>query len=182
MMPADQAWKLLETADLICSEDEVAGAIRRLAADITSKLGNRYPLVLSVMGGAVYFTGQLLSHLRFPLDLDYIHATRYGDATRGGEITWRVEPRENVKGRTVLILDDILDGGHTLAAIRDRVMERGAASFHCAVLTVKDTGIPKPISAEFVGLNLPNRYVFGCGMDCSGAWRNLPAIYAVRNM
>jgi hypoxanthine phosphoribosyltransferase len=122
----------------------------------------------------------LLPLLRFPLDLDYVHATRYGDSTSGGSLTWLVEPRENVKGRAVLVLDDILDGGHTLAAIKERVLARGAASFHCAVLTEKDTGVAKPIRAEFVGLHLPNRYVFGCGMDCRGAWRNLPAIYAVK--
>ena len=182
MMPIEKAWNLLQTADLVCSEEEVAGAIGRIAGDITLSLGSSYPLVLSVMGGAVFFTGQLLPLLRFPLDLDYIHATRYGDATAGGELTWRVEPRENVRGRVVLVLDDILDGGHTLAAIRDRVLAMGAASFHCAVLTEKDTGIVKPIRAEYVGLHLPNRYVFGCGMDCSGVWRNLPAIYAVKGM
>jgi len=182
MMPADHAWKLLESANLICSEAEVNGAIRRIAREISAELGSRYPLLLPVMGGAVYFTGQLLPLLHFPLELDYIHATRYGDATSGGEIKWRVEPRENVQGRAVLVLDDILDGGHTLAAIRERVMELGAASFHCAVLSEKDTGVKKPISAQYVGVRLPNRYVFGCGMDCSGAWRNLPAIYAVKGM
>lgn len=182
MMPAAKAWNLLNTADLICSEEEVAGAIRRLAEEITRELGDRYPLLLCVMGGAVYFTGQLLPLLRFPLDLDYVHASRYGEATQGGKIVWHVEPRENVLDRAVLVLDDILDGGQTLAAIRERVLERGAASCHCAVLSVKDTGVTKPIQPQFVGVQLPNRYVFGCGMDCSGAWRNLPAIYAVKGL
>ena len=182
MLPIEKAWSLLQSADPICGEEEVTGALHRIAADITRDLGTRYPLVLSVMGGAICFAGQLLPLLRFPLDLDYIHATRYGDATSGGELTWRVEPRENVRGRDVLVLDDILDGGHTLAAIRERILSMGAASFQCAVLTEKDTGVAKPIRAEYVGLKLPNRYVFGCGMDCSGAWRNLPAIYAVKGM
>jgi len=182
MLPIEKAWSLLQSADLICGEEEVTGALHRIAADISRDLGTRYPLVLSVMGGAICFAGQLLPLLRFPLDLDYIHATRYGDATSGGELTWRVEPRENVRGRDVLVLDDILDGGHTLAAIRERILSMGAASFQCAVLTEKDTGVAKPIRAEYVGLKLPNRYVFGCGMDCSGAWRNLPAIYAVKGM
>lgn len=182
MMPPDRAWNLLETADVVRSEREIQSAIERLAGEIGDKLGNRYPLILSVMGGAIFFAGQLLPRLRFPLDLDYVHATRYGKSTEGGNISWRVEPGENVKGRVVLVLDDILDGGHTLAAIRDKVLSMGADSFHCAVLCEKETGIQKPIAAEFVGVRLPNRYVFGCGMDCSGAWRNLPAIYAVRNM
>ena len=132
------------------------------------------------MGGAVVFSGQLLPLLNFPLDFDYIHATRYGNETQGNVLQWKVMPKENVAGRVVLVLDDILDEGHTLAAIRDKVLELGANSFHCAVFADKVTGRVKPIQADFVGINLPNRYVFGFGMDVRGAWRNLPAIYAVK--
>ncbi len=180
MMPPEQAWKILESAELLCPEVQVRSAISRMAEQITASLSGGYPLVLAVMGGSVFFAGTLLPLLRFPLEFDYIHASRYGGATSGGRIVWKVEPGENVRGRTVLVLDDILDGGQTLAAIRERILERGAAAFYCAVLTDKDLGVPKPIAADFTGLRLPNRYVFGCGMDVSGAWRNLPAIYAVK--
>lgn len=180
MMPPDQAWKILEAAELLCNEAQVRAAIARMAADITVQLEARAPLVLAVMGGSVFFAGNLLPLLRFPLEFDYIHASRYGDATSGGRVAWKVEPGDNVRGRTVLVLDDILDGGQTLAAIRERILSRGAAHFYCAVLTEKDLGAAKPIEADFTGLRLPNRYVFGCGMDVSGAWRNLPAIYAVK--
>jgi hypoxanthine phosphoribosyltransferase len=179
-MTPDEAWKTLETADLLCDETQVRDAIARLAADITTKLKDRNPLVLAVMGGSVFFAGNLLPRLRFPLEFDYVQASRYGKATSGGRIVWTVEPRDNVRGRTVLVLDDILDGGETLAAIRDRVKQAGAAAFFSAVLTDKDIGRAKPIAPDFIGLTLPNRYVFGCGMDVSGAWRNLPAIYAVK--
>ena len=138
-------------------------------------------LVLAVMGGSIFFAGNLLPQLRFPLEFDYIHASRYGKATSGREIVWTVEPGENVRSRCVLVLDDILDGGETLAAIRDRVRSLGAAAFYSAVLTDKDIGRKKPIVPDFIGLKLPNRYVFGCGMDVSGAWRNLPEIYAVKD-
>jgi hypoxanthine phosphoribosyltransferase len=181
MMPPDQAWKTLETADLLCDEGMVRAAVGRIAVEVTARLKDRHPLVLAVMGGSVFFAGQLLPQLRFPLEFDYIHASRYGDATSGGRVIWKVEPGENVRGRTVLVLDDILDGGETLAAIRDRVRARGATAFYSAVLTEKDIGRAKPIAPDFVGLRLPNRYVFGCGMDVSGAWRNLGAIYAVRD-
>jgi hypoxanthine phosphoribosyltransferase len=181
MMPPDQAWKILETADLLCDEDEVRAAIARIAGEVTARLKDSNPLVLAVMGGSVFFAGQLLPQLRFPLEFDYIHASRYGDATSGGQVIWKVEPHENVRHRTVLVLDDILDGGQTLAAIRDRVRSRGAAAFYSAVLTDKDIGRDKPIVPDFIGLQLPNRYVFGCGMDVSGAWRNLAAIYAVKD-
>ena len=179
-MTPEEAWKTLEGADLLCDETQVRGAIARLAGEVTARLQDRHPLVLGVMGGSVFFAGNLLPLLRFPLEFDYVSASRYGNATSGGKVVWKVEPGENVKGRTVLVLDDILDGGETLAAIRDRVKQMGAAEFFSAVLTDKDIGRAKPIAPDFIGLKLPNRYVFGCGMDVSGAWRNLPAIYGVK--
>jgi hypoxanthine phosphoribosyltransferase len=179
-MTPEEAWKIFESADLLCDEARVREAIGRLAAEITAELKDRYPLVLAVMGGSIFFAGNLLPLLRFPLEFDYVQASRYGKETTGGRIVWTVEPGENVRGRTVLVLDDILDGGETLAAIRDRVKRMGAAAFYSAVLTDKDIGRDKPAVPDFVGLRLPNRYVFGCGMDVSGAWRNLPAIYAVK--
>ncbi len=180
-MTPDEAWKILESADRLCDEATVRAAIARLAADITASLKDRYPLVLAVMGGSIFFAGHLLPQLRFPIEFDTIQPSRYGKATSGGEIVWVVPPRDNVRGRTVLVLDDILDGGQTLVAIRDRVRSSGAAAFYSAVLTDKDLGRDKPIVPDFIGLKLPNRYVFGCGMDVSGAWRNLPEIYAVKN-
>jgi hypoxanthine phosphoribosyltransferase len=153
--------------------------LARMARDITARLGDAAPLVLSVMGGAVVFSGRLLPMLRFPLEFDFLHVTRYGDAIRGGEIEWKVKPRVPVAGRTVLVLDDILDEGITLAAIRDGLLADGAAQVMCAVFADKDIGRSKPLTAEFVGVRLPNRYVFGFGMDVRGAWRNLPEIYAL---
>ena len=181
MLAAQQAWDILDAAEQVCSAAVVSATVARLASDITEALGEAQPLILSVMGGAVVFTGQLLPQLRFPLDFDYIHVSRYGNATSGGELDWKVMPRENVGGRNVLVLDDILDEGHTLAAIREKVIGMGAKSFRSAVFADKQIGRPKPIQADFVGLTLPDRYVFGFGMDVHGAWRNLPAIYAVRS-
>ena len=180
MLPPAEARRILDDADLICSAEAVAGAVRRLADEITTQLGAANPLVLSVMGGAVVFTGNLLPQLLFPLDFDYIHVTRYGDETTGGELRWIAAPREAIVGRTVLVLDDILDEGITLAAIRSRMLESGATDWYPAVFADKAIGKRKPIRADFVGITLPNRYVFGYGMDVRGAWRNLPAIYAMR--
>lgn len=175
-----EAWRILETADEICSVACVTAEISRIAREITALLAERHPLVLSVMRGSVIFSGQLLPQLRFPLHFDYLDVTRYGSATVGGQIAWKVSPGTEVAGRVVLVLDDILDEGHTLAAVRDKLLESGAAEFHAAVLAQKDIGRTKPIAADFVGVTVPNRYVFGCGMDVHGAWRNLPAIYAVK--
>jgi hypoxanthine phosphoribosyltransferase len=175
-----KARDILNSSEQVCSAAAVSEAVKRVAMEISAKLCEKQPLVLSVMGGSVVFTGHLLPLLNFPMDFDYIHVSRYDDDTRGGAIDWKVVPRENVKGRTVLVLDDILDEGQTLAAIRDRILGAGATSFFSAVLANKDTGKPKPIKADFMGVTVPNRYVFGYGMDVYGAWRNLPAIYALK--
>ena len=150
-----------------------------MAREISSALAGSFPVVLCVMRGAVLFAGQLLPQLRFPLEFDYLDLTRYGESTRGGEITWRVTPATSVAGRTVLELDDILDQGSTLVAVREKLLAAGASRVYYAVLTEKETGRAKPVRADFVGLRLPDRYVFGCGMDVGGAWRNLPEIYAL---
>ena len=175
-----EAWAFLENSDRISNAEEVQAAISRLAGEIEQRFKDRYPLVLVAMGGAVVFAGQLRPRLRLPLDLDYIHISRYGAATKGGGIEWRVEPPQGVRGRAVLVLDDILDGGQTMRAIRDRLMELGAESFCCAVLVEKILQNKKPIAADFVGLRIPDRFVFGCGMDAKGFWRNLPEIRAMR--
>jgi hypoxanthine phosphoribosyltransferase len=175
-----RAWQLLDSAELIHSAAAVDAAIERVAREIAARLGDQFPLVLSVMGGAVVFAGRILPLLNFPLEFDYIHASRYGAATSGGTIEWKVEPKGNVAGRVVLVLDDILDIGDTMLAIRERVLGRGARAFYSAVLSDKKKSVPKSICADFVGLSLPDRFVFGCGMDADGVWRNLPAIYALK--
>lgn len=175
-----QAWAFLENSDGVASAGEVQAAIRRVATEISERLSSAYPMVLAVMGGAVVFAGQLLPLLRFPLDFDYIHASRYGAATRGAGVDWKVSPPGLVGGRTVLVLDDILDHGETMKAIRNRLIELGAKDFYCAVLVEKTLGMKKPIAADFVGLTIPDRFVFGCGMDAKGYWRNLPEIRAIK--
>ena len=175
------AWEFLRDAERVCSVDQVAAAVRRLAGEITARLSDAYPLVLTVMNGALVFSGQLLPLLRFPLEFDYIHATRYGNAIAGGTIAWRVAPPQGVCGRSVLVLDDILDSGKTMHAIREEILALGAAAFHCAVLVDKVPGRAKPARADFIGLEIADRFVFGCGMDAKGLWRNLPEIYAMKD-
>ena len=176
-----EAQQLLDNAECIASAETVQAALDRLAGEISAALAGEFPLVLAVMGGAVVFTGQLLPRLNFPLEFDFLHVTRYRGETRSGEMEWRVLPGQNVAGRNVLVLDDILDEGETLRAIRDKLHDMGAARIWSAVLTDKANGLAKPIRADFSGLSVPNRFVFGCGMDAYGLWRNLPAIYALRD-
>lgn len=180
MPDLEAARRFLQDSDLIVGAAAVDAAIERVAAEVTAACAKDYPLLLTVMGGAVVFAGRLLPLLRFPLDIDYLHATRYGDATRGAGIEWRVAPPPAARGRDVIVLDDILDAGHTLRAICDRLREVGAARVRCAVLVEKILPVAKPIQADFVGLRIPDRFVFGCGMDAKGYWRNLPEIRAIK--
>ena len=180
MEPAE-ARRLLVDAELIHSATAVQTALDAVAGAIRDRLVERNPLVLCVMTGGVIFCGQLLPKLDFPLDFDYLHATRYGAETQGGKISWRSAPWISVKGRTVLVVDDILDEGVTLAAVKDSLKRLGAEEVLLAVFADKLNGKAKPVSADFVGLTVPDRFVFGYGMDAGGAWRNLPAIYAMKD-
>jgi hypoxanthine phosphoribosyltransferase len=180
MLTAEEAWQMLNGAERLYSAEEVERAIERMAADIAAVLRDKYPLVLCVMSGGVFFCGRLLPLLHFPLHFDYVHASRYGDAIDGTAVRWRVEPDDRVRGRHVLVADDILDEGNTLAEIKARVLARGAASCRLAVLVDKEKAKPKPVAADFAGLRIPDRFVFGCGLDAYGSWRNLPELYALK--
>lgn len=171
---------ILRDAELLFSAEEVHQAVLRVADMVNRTLADSDPLVLSIMGGAVVFSGQLLPLLTFPLHFDFVKASRYHSQTQGQELVWKVPPPDAVRGRTVLLLDDILDEGITLAAVRDRCLELGATQVFVAVLADKLLGRDKPIHADFIGLEVPNRYVFGCGMDVHERWRNFPGIYALK--
>ncbi len=179
-MDFEKARAMLADAELIHDEAAVQAAVGRIAEDVCQRLADKYPLVLCVMTGGVVFCGQLLTQLKFPLDFDYLHATRYGPETQGGKISWRTAPWTSVKGRSVLVVDDILDEGVTLAAVAESLRRMGAAEVLTAVFADKLNGKKKPLVADFVGLTVPDRFVFGYGMDAGGVWRNLPAVYAMK--
>jgi hypoxanthine phosphoribosyltransferase len=180
MTDFQEASAILASAEIIHSAETVSAAVKRVAAQITEQLAEKNPLVLCVMSGGVPFAGQLLMQLSFPLDFDYVQVTRYGRETSGGALTWRASSYTPVEGRSVLLVDDILDEGFTLAAIAERMRELGAAACYTAVASEKQRSGKKPFAADFVALTVPDRFVFGYGMDIRGKWRNLPAIYAVK--
>lgn len=180
-----RAADILKDAELICTAEEVQAAISRIALELNERFSKTdspsFPLVLGVMGGGVVFTGQLLPKLTFPLEFDFIHVSRYGDEDYGGEIVWKVIPRQNVTNRTVIVLDDILDEGETLSHVKRRLLEMGAADVVIAVFADKAISKKKPIKPDHVGITVPNKFVIGFGMDWQGYWRNLPDVWAVRN-
>lgn len=166
-------------ADCLYTRSQVEAALDRLAKEITIELSTRDPLLLCCMIGGIIPCGQLLPRLDFPLQLDYIHATRYQGATEGGPLRWLRKPRVSLRNRVVLVVDDILDEGHTLAAILEYCRGEGAITYS-AVLIDKQRPRKQEVRADFVGLRTDNRYLFGYGLDYKEYLRNAPGIYALK--
>jgi hypoxanthine phosphoribosyltransferase len=181
MQIGEEVKKVEAEADILYSEQEVEAAIDRMAKEITGALAGTDPLVLCVLIGGVIPTGKLLPRLRFPLTLDSIHATRYRGGLSGSDIEWILKPRQPLQGRTVLVIDDVLDEGITLQAICDYCKDRGAKAVYSAVLVNKLLDRAKPHRADFLGLQADDRYLFGYGMDYKGYLRNAAGIYACKD-
>lgn len=171
----------LKNAELLHGRAELDAAIARMGREIDAALAGEVPLYLSVMNGGLIFAGALALAISTDLEFDYVHATRYRSGTQGGELRWLRQPAVALVGRTVLLADDILDEGYTLRAVRDWCMGEGARRVLIAVLCEKRHGRTAPgIHADFCGVQVPDRYVFGFGMDYHEQGRNLPGIFALK--
>lgn len=178
----DEITQVKQQAVLLHDEAAMEAALDSMAAAITDLLADKNPLVLCVINGGIIATGKLLPRLDFPLTLDSIHASRYRNQTSGGsEIHWLFKPTTSLQDRTVLLVDDILDEGHTLKAIIDWCKAQGASAVYSAVLLDKNLPQTKPVQADFVGLQVANHYLFGYGMDYKGYLRNAAGIYACKD-
>jgi len=170
---------VMARAECLHDAPAIDTALDRMGESISTALSGTRPLLLGVMTGAIVPLGRLLSRLDFPLEVDYIHATRYHKTTTGRELVWLARPQTPLRGRHVLLVDDILDEGHTFRGLLEACQEEGAASVQTAVLADKPNANRVPgLKADFVGLTVPERYVFGVGMDYKGYLRNVNAIYA----
>ena len=170
-------------ANLIYSTEEVEAAIEKMAQEITADLTDKNPVILFLMIGAVIVTGKLVPLLNFPLQVEYIHASSYQGGTQGGELHWIRKPSNSLKDRHVLIVDDILDEGTTLMSMVEECKNNQAKTIHTAVLADKQLNKEREFKhADFTGLTVPNRYVFGYGMDYKEYLRNAPCIYAVKDL
>lgn len=166
---------------LIYEPAAVRRAVQRQAQELSFKLRDKDPLVLVVMCGALYYAAWLTLELSQPLEIDYVHLSRYGAHRTAGTVQWERRPSpERLRDRTVLILDEIYDEGVTLSEVRDYCISSGAREVISAVLTKKrlasDHGLTQP---DFVALEVPDAFMVGCGLDDAGRWRNLPGLYAL---
>lgn len=182
MLSIEEVNKVQDEADCLYDEAFVQDRLDVMADSITKDLAASNPIFLSVVTGAMVPIGHLLTRLHFPLELDYIHATRYDGEIKGTELNWLVEPRCSLKNRAVVIVDDIYDEGYTLDAIIKYCQLKEASLIKTAVLVEKEHQRGVSLSLDYVGLKVPDRYVFGYGMDYKGYLRNANGIYAVKGL
>lgn len=178
-----KAQQILSNSTVLFSKEQLYSALDTMAINIDAEIKGEIPVFLTVMNGGMMFAAELAKRLQSPIIMDYIHASRYGDAMYGSShITWYRQPKEElIRGKTVYILDDILDEGHTIAEIKRFLINAGAKACKIAVMVNKEIGKDKPIYADHVGVNAPNHFLFGFGMDIFELNRNLQQIYIYNN-
>lgn len=168
---------LLKNSRVLFNREEVAAAVQKMADEINKFYGDEPLILISVLTGAIIPAAWLITKMKMPIQMDFVHATRYRGGLYGAELEYRVPPRLDLKDKNVLIVDDIFDEGHTLAAIKGSVEKRKARSVKMAALVRKDhdRGLSRDY-VDFIGLDVPDVYVFGCGMDAYEEWRHLDEI------
>lgn len=175
-----EAQEVLRRADRLIDRQSLSFGFDRMASEITEKIASLNPVVLCVMVGGLYATAEITRRLDFPLEIDYLHATRYKGQIQGGDLAWKVSPGGHLADRHVLIVDDVLDEGQTLWAVVNAVAKQMPASIHIAVLLKKKRDKRyEEIKVDFLGFTVEDRYVFGAGLDYKGYFRQLPEVYAV---
>lgn len=175
-----EPFAILENSRVLFDREQVAAVVDRMAAEINDFYGDKPIVMISVLTGAIVPAAWLVTKLKMPVQMDFVHATRYRGGLYGAELEYRVPPRLVLEGRDVLIVDDIFDEGHTLAAIKGSVEKRKAKRVKTAALVRKDheRGLPRDY-VDFIGMDVPDVYVFGCGMDAYEEWRHLDQILAL---
>lgn len=176
-----EAQAVLDKARCLMTEEQVEQAITNIVEELSVELATQNPLFVCMMNGGMYFMGRLLSKLRIPMQCDYIHATRYAGALQGEpELIWKVLPEKSLHKRVVVLVDDILDEGLTLSeAVNACVAQEAERVYTCVLVEKQHQRKQVDLQADFCALQVEDKYIFGCGMDYQGYWRNLPAIYAL---
>ncbi|HLQ86776.1 MAG TPA: hypoxanthine-guanine phosphoribosyltransferase [Salinisphaeraceae bacterium] len=175
-----EAGEVYASADVLIDEQQLDAGYDRMAAQISAQFRGLNPVMICIMTGGLYTTAELTKRLDFPFELDYLHVTRYAGDIRGGDLVWKVSPSIDLGGRHVLVIDDILDEGATLGATIDAIHAQQPASVRTAMLLQKmHDRLVAELEADFLGFEIPDRYVFGAGLDYKGYLRQFPAVYAI---
>lgn len=174
----------LQRSHVVHGQAAIDDAIARVADAVRADYdAGDVPLYITVMNGGMPFASELAMELGqrgLDLEFDYLHATRYRGQTTGSGLAWLHRPATSMRDRRVLLADDILDEGHTMLAIKHWCEDQGARDVRIVVLAVKKHDrCVEGIHADYIGLEVPDAYVYGYGMDFHEQGRNLPAIYAL---
>jgi hypoxanthine phosphoribosyltransferase len=166
---------------ILHDQAEIERGIDKMASEMKVELADKAPVFLCVLNGAMVFIGQLLTRLDFPLQVNYIHATRYQGEIEGSHLHWKAEPTIDLENRTVVIVEDILDTGLTLSAIVHFCQAKKAKKIYTATLIDKKRprepgGVE---TCDFIGLEVENKFIYGYGLDYKDFLRNEPGIFAV---
>ncbi|MBR1375854.1 MAG: hypoxanthine-guanine phosphoribosyltransferase [Cardiobacteriaceae bacterium] len=173
--------KVLAKSECLINSAEINAIYDRLAAQLNLVYAELNPIVIVVMSGGLIPAGQLLSRFSFFHRMDYLHASRYRNNVGGAQLNWKVRPTSDVTNEHILLIDDIFDEGITLKTIYEELEKLNPKTLKTCTLINKIHGHKvKNFTVDFVGTEVPDRYIYGCGMDYHGYLRHLPGIYAMK--
>jgi hypoxanthine phosphoribosyltransferase len=163
--------------EILFTREQLTQRIREMAQEITRDYAGKAPIVAGVLRGSFIFMADLVRNLDLPLVLDFISASSYGAGTvSSGLVDIRLDLTEDIKGRDLILVEDILDTGNTLSKLVAELQKREPASIKLCVMLDKPDRRTRPIQADYVGFTIPDAFVVGCGLDYDQRYRQLPYI------
>ncbi|MDD4874670.1 MAG: hypoxanthine phosphoribosyltransferase [Dehalococcoidales bacterium] len=167
---------------VLYSRRKIDGTVKRLAQDISRDYHDKNPVLISILKGSFIFMADLVRRLDFPLEVEFVRLSSYGKCT---ESSGKIEATQalvcDVKDRDVIIVEDIVDSGLTIKYMLDTLKEKKAASIKVCALTGKPSRCTVPVDIDYLGFNVPDKFLVGYGLDCDGKYRNLPDICYIEN-
>ena len=167
---------------ILFNRQEIEATVSRLAAEISQDYHDKYPLLIGILKGSFMFMADLIRHLDFPLEVDFIGLSSYG---KGRQTLGRIKVVQGlqspIKGREVLVIEDIIDTGLTTAFTLDYLRQKKPASLKLCALTDKPARRQVPVMIDYLGLTVPNKFLVGYGLDLNQKFRNLPDICLIED-
>jgi hypoxanthine phosphoribosyltransferase len=174
-VPVPRQWRQ-ELQSILITEGQLRRRVRELTRQIESDFAGRDLVVVALLSGTVMFLADLIRHLSLPLRLDFIGVSSYRDGTQSGDLVFTKELRLDVRGRDVLIVDDILDTGRTLKRVLAKLRPLKPRRIKVCVLLEKAARRTEAVRADYVGFSVPDLFVVGYGLDFAERYRNLPFV------